>query len=257
MRRSLALVLCLGISLLPLAGGLHVEAAGEQAGTPEKPIWANGATVLDLSCTSHTQTIASPDYRSSVTVVCTNHEDSDPTFALQILAPNGHRSEMPLDQGAHELLWAPNSNSFFVNGGTSAYAGFFVSVYLIEPSTGVRKETITGAAQKDMVSSFPPCKAWNRDENICGRIADDPEYNMSALAWTDDSSAVYVFAEVPCSSTYGGIMCQVLGYELSVPTGRILKRLSARATKEQWSKYTAWEIRIPEPPKYGPAHVTW
>jgi hypothetical protein len=75
---------------------------------------------------------------------------------------------------------------------------------------------------------------------------------MSGLKWSADSSAVYVFAEVPCSSSYGGIMCQVLGYELSVPTGRILKRLSAQKTKQEWGKFAAWKINVPDRPEYGP-----
>ena len=79
----------------------------------------------------------------------------------------------------------------------------------------------------------------------------------SGLGWTEDSSAVYVFAEVPCSSSYGGIMCQVLGYELNVHSGRILKRLSAQQVKQEWAQFAAWDIRVPDPPKYGAAHVTW
>ncbi len=249
MRSLSALVLCLGISLLSMVDGRHVTAMAEQHNAREKPIWARQATVLDLGCTSHPQTITSPDHQSSAKVVCTNHKGSDPTLALRISTPNGNRYEMPLDEGAHELLWAPNSESFFVDGGETAYAGFFASVYQIEHPTGVRKVTVTSTAQKDMVSSFPPCKAYNRDEVTCAQIAKHPEYNMSALAWTDDSLAIYVFAEVPCSSSYGGIMCQVLGYELSVPAGRILKRLSALQVKQQWSHYAAWDIRVPERPK--------
>jgi hypothetical protein len=101
-----------------------------------------------------------------------------------------------------------------------------------------------------MVSTFPPCKALNRDENDCKRIAADPQFNMSGISWRDDSSAINVFAEVPWSSSYGGIMCQVSGYQLSVPTGAILKRVPASDVDRLWRMSMAWKVRIPDPPEY-------
>ena len=248
-------LLCVGVRGI----GLHRA----QALTPEKPIWAAEATALDLTCEPGKPEIQSPDHRFSARVVCAEHKGmvadapvTYKTYSLRVLARAGGQYEAPLGEGAHELLWAPNSRMFLVNGSGNSNSGFFVDVYQIEDS-GIRKLTITGRAQKDMVKSFPPCKAWNRDEATCAGIASDPEFNMSALAWTKDSSAILVFAEVPCDSLYGGIMCQVRGYELNALDGSILKRLSASQTKQQWGKYAAWNIRIPQPPKYGPAHVTW
>src|ERR1039458_10273051 len=250
MRPIAALVTFLGISV-PLS---VAQAPSVRLG---EPIWARQATVLDRDCLQQTQSIPSPDHRFFVEIVCQKREADDPTYSLRILTPDNHRYESSLDEGAYELLWAPNSDAFFVNGGKTSYSDFFVTVYQLDSSAGVKKEVITDAAQSDMVKSFPPCKAYNGDEVICAEIAKHPAYNMSGLAWTEDSSAIYVFAEVPCSSSYGGIMCQVLGYVVSVPSGRILTRLSARQVKLQWSRYTAWDMRVPEPPKYGPAHVTW
>jgi len=250
----LALFLCLSARVFLMAdAGLT---AGRPSAAPEKPIWARDAIALDLSCAPHSRSITSPDRRLSAEVICRNSKGEDPTYLLRVITSDRRPYELPLDEGAHELLWAPNSSSFLVNGGDSTYSGFFVSVYQIEPRTGLRRQTITGAAQSDMVRSFPPCKAWNRDDTVCKSIARDPHYNMSGLAWRKDSSAIYVFAEVPCDTSYGGIMCQVAGYELSVPGGSILRRLSAPEVK-QWSGYAAWDIRIPPPPRYGRALVTW
>jgi hypothetical protein len=249
-------LLCLGIGLF-MAEPLHGVAVQQQSPPTEQPIWAKRSTALDLSCTAHPPAITAPDHQSSVEVICSLHKDDDPTYVLRVITADHHLFDLPLEEGAHELLWAPNSKSFFVNGGESAYSGFFVSVYEMDSSTGVRKRTLTGAAQRDMVKSFPPCKAWNRDDDECARITREPQYNMSGLGWTEDSSAVYVFAEVPCSSSYGGIMCQVLGYELNVRSGRILKRLPAQQVKQEWAQFAAWDIRVPDPPKYGAAHVTW
>ena len=242
--------LCLVIPLATIAGNSQSTLS-----TLEPPIWAKQSIALDLSCSSQAKTIASPDRQYMLQVICTKHGEDDPTYALRLITPDKRRYDSPLDEGAHELLWAPNSSAFFVNGGTSSYAGFFVAVYQIEPSAAMRKVMITSAAQRDMVEQFPPCKAYNRDEQTCRRITMHPEYNMSGLGWRGDSAAIYVFAEVPCSSSYGGIMCQILGYEVSVPDGEIVARLSAQQAKQRWSEYAAWDIRIPEQPRYGPAQV--
>jgi hypothetical protein len=194
----------------------------------------------------------SPDKQYSVEVICHRRKEDDPTYSLRVRVRKGTPSEVPLDKGAHELLWAPNSRAFFVDGGTTAFAGFFVSVYQLMPRGIADKRIVTSDAQRDMVASFPPCKASNHDEAACHRIETDPEYNMSGVGWTDDSSAVNVVAEVPCSSSYGGIMCQVKGYEISVPDGRIQKRITASEVSQQWRDSMAWTMHIPDPPWYGP-----
>jgi len=238
--------LCLSIGLVGLAFSSHV-AAQDRGTAQSRVIWAKNATAF--LCQRGGQTIKAPDHLTSARVMC----EYDRPFGLQVITADGHRQEVGLRYGANELLWAPNSRSFFVDGGANSYAGFFTDVYRFEDSDRVVSPPVTETAFQDMVKSFPPCKASNRDETECAKMAHDPEYyNMSGLGWSTDSSAVYVFAEVPCSSRYGGIMCQVLGYELSVPTGRILKRLSAQETKREWGKFAAWKINIPEPPEYGP-----
>jgi hypothetical protein len=226
------------------------------ANSAKKPIWSRQAIALDLSCSQKPTPISSPDHRYRIDVLCRKQSDKDPTYSLRVKAATGQSYEASLDEGAHELLWAPNSRAFFVNGSTTSYAGFFVEVYKLIPG-GLRKENISAAAQGDMVASFPPCKAYNRDEATCTRIAAHPEYNMSGIAWIADSSAINVFAEVPCSSSYGGIMCQVLGYQLSASDGRILKRFKPAEMRQQWQKSMAWKMRVPDPPECGPANVTF
>ena len=45
-------------------------------------------------------------------------------------------------------------------------------------------------------------------------------------------------------------MCQVMGYELEVPTGRILVRMPARELKRKYQSQMAWPMRIPDRPRY-------
>ena len=237
--RKLTLVGCLVLSPVIMLGS-------------GRPTWAKHATPLDLSCSRPAQRIESPDRRLSIEVMCRPRKDEDPAYWLRIHQDARRTFNVPLQQRTQELLWAPDSKAFLVNGSQAGYWGFFVTVYELAPN-GPRKHVITDLAQRDMVASFPPCSAANRDETACARIAKNPEYNMSGVGWGTDSRSVLVFAEVPCSSSYGGIMCQVLGYQLSVPDGRILKRLTAPEVKTQWCDLMGWDMNVPDPPQYvGP-----
>ena len=171
-------------------------------------------------------------------------------YSLELQILNGHVYHLSLTPGAEEVLWAPDSKAFFVNGGESAYGGFYVLVYVLGDEGPPRKLDITQAAQRDMVNSFPPCRALYHDPKLCHMMSANPEYNMSGIKWDKASSAIYVFAEVPPSSSYGGIMGQVLGYQLGLPDGRVLQKFSAQQVSRQWSSFMAWRMHIPDPPAY-------
>ena len=236
----------LSLGLLALAFSMAAGASYAAA----KPIWANGATALDLSCSSSRQLIESPDRHSSIRVLCQSRAGADNVYTLRLQTKNGSH-DLPLIEGAHEMLWAPDSQAFLVDGGTSAYAGFFVSVFQLDSSGTPHRRNVTKTAQRDMVASFPPCKAQNLDRIGCMRIEENPEFNMLGVAWSRGSSTINVLAEVPCSNLYGGIMCQVLGYEIEVNTGTMLKRLTARQVGHAWQHSLAWRLRVPDPPVYS------
>ncbi|AFL89965.1 hypothetical protein Terro_3754 [Terriglobus roseus DSM 18391] len=247
MSKGLLKVLLVFFSLL----GSELLAQADHAAV-ERPIWSKHASILDLSCAQETHSIVAPDHKSSARVLC-GHKHGNFPYSLRII--EGKKAHViTLQEGAHELLWAPNSEAFFVSGGTTSYAGFFVDVYTLNANSTPHRQNLTGVAQRDMVAQFPPCKAANGDEATCKRIEENPQFNMSGIAWSADSSAIHVFAEVPCSSSYGGIMCQVVGYVLNVADGRILKRLSAQETQASWKSDMAWDVRIPENPTYGLSH---
>jgi hypothetical protein len=152
-----------------------------------------------------------------------------------------------------DVLWSPDSKAFFVNGShAGASEGYFVYVFRLEDPE-LRPIEVTRQAQRDMVRSFPPCKAAYLDKKTCESLEADPRYNMSGLDWVNGSAAIVVLAEIPDSSYYGGIMSQGVGYELEVPTGRILKKMSAREFAVRWQRSMAWKFRVSEPPEYCPA----
>jgi hypothetical protein len=104
-----------------------------------------------------------------------------------------------------------------------------------------------------MVRTFPPCKAAYAPQD-CAEIASDPSFIPSAaVGWSGDSSAIAVMAQVPCTSYMGGIMCQVMGYEVSVPGGTIVRRMEAREFARRWQPSMAWKFSIPDPPEYASA----
>ena len=229
---------------------LGLSLAAIPACAAEQPAWAKAATPLDLSCSHNSQPISAPDHRASAQVLCQPRKDDDPAYSLQVKVDSGRIYEVPLQKRTQELLWAPDSKALLVNGSQGGYWGSFVTVYELTQN-GLRKLSLTNTAQRDMVVSFPPCKAAKRNPSACTRISRYPEYNMSGVGWAQDSKSVFVFAEVPCSSSYGGTMCQVLGYQLSLPDGNILKRLTAPQVKTEWHSMMGWTMHVPDPPIYG------
>ena len=239
-----AQVIAATFSLVSCFAMLCGEASAQQS------TWSRAASVLDLSCAPTAPKFLSPDQHFMAEVRCSLHHAGDPTYSLRLHAGKKQIAELPLAEGTQEIVWSPDSHAFFLNGGETAVAEFFVKVYTIDEQGRVLEHNVTSSAQRDMVDAFPPCKGANHDDD-CKRIEDNPKYNMSGLAWTPDSKAIFVFAEIPCSILYGAIKCQARGYEIDVASGQILERLSAQQVKQRWQALAAWDIKVPDPPVYG------
>jgi len=174
---------------------------------------------------------------------------------LKVTTPDGRTRETDLPHGFQDidLLWSPDSKAFFVNGGNGGgYWGFWVYLYLLGDPQLEPIDTSVNVIT-DMVKSFPPCKAAYLDRETCKSWESNPDredYNLTGIDWVRGSSAIIVMAEVPCAGSDGGIMCQVMGYELEVPTGKILKRMTAREFAARWQRSMAWKFEIPDPPEY-------
>lgn len=236
-RAIVALLPLLSCSMMP--GG---EASAQQ------PIWARAASVLDMSCSPTASKLISPDRHITVDVRCDIRNATDSPYLLRLHSGKKQIAELPIPEGAREIVWSPDSHAFFLNGEDTAYSGFFVKLFTIDAQATVHEHNVTSLAQRDMLDAFPPCKLADHDAD-CKPIESNPEYNMSGLGWTADSKAIFVFAEVPCNSSYGGIMCQSRGYEIDAATGQILQRLSPDQVKQHWQSMAAWEIKVPNPPE--------
>jgi hypothetical protein len=265
-------------------------AAGTQPAFAVQPTWAKKATAFPEQCDPNAKgandnqsprtalsssfppcipvSISSPDGNGRIEVKYRKGSEDLMIAHLEVTTPDKRTRTAELPEGFQniDLLWSPDSKAFFVSGGEGGvYWGFWVYVYLVE-SPRLEPINLTYQAQRDMLRQFPPCKAAypnSEDASGCketsrkvrwcmdheGSPKNPPDYNMTGIDWVSPST-ILVMAEIPCSSSRGGIMCQIMGYELEVPTGRILRRIDAKDLKLEWQKSMAWEFRIPDPPLY-------
>ena len=217
-------------------------------------IWAKSGIPIEAICDGLEPAVSPPVKSSDKSVQVALHCNGANIFLTVTRAGRVVQIGLPMIARdlwrPQELLWSPDGQQFIVNGSENAYAGYaFVVVNLHDQNPTARE--ITEAAQSDMVRRFPPCKAANHEDEICRRLEREPDFNMSVITWTHDSRALIVMAEVPSSSSYGGIMGQVEGYEIDAASGRILKRLSATQLKARWQSEMAFTMTIPDPPTYG------
>lgn len=253
--------------LLPLLLTQHFsvqKSASPTAPAPNAPIWSKKGTTFPLNCppftSCHPLRIASPDGTNTVEVTyqkSTDYSAGDPfdyeTASLRVNALRKYVGAVPPPDQAveEEIVWSPDSKCFFINSDYNAYVDGIVDVHCLdEPNLGPGH--VTWQAERDMTQSFPPCKATNIGDEQCAQMEADPASYLSVvgLDWIHGSSEVVVMAEVPCDTLWGGIMCQVLGYEIAVPSGKILRRMEPKELAERWQHSMAWKFHIPDPPEY-------
>ncbi len=213
-----------------------------------KPNWARKAAGFAGECKGDCRPVrvVAPDKVSAVEVLY-----HDGNAYLRVTGPDKKEREIHdvFSSPHNDLMWAPDSKAFFIDGGEGMTSPAFVQVYQVDDPQ-LRPLDVTALAERDMVKSFPPCKALYLEQPGCHKIERDPGYNMTAVDWGDDSSAIVVMAQIPCTSIYGGINCQVLGYELEVPSGKILKRMEPAEFKSAWQKSLVERFQVPVAPQY-------
>jgi hypothetical protein len=224
-------------------------------------IWAKKGVSFPARCFSDAirecqpVRIPSPDRQSFVEVRYRKVSFDDGGYVLdaflKIIGKDGRRGEVgPTGLVEAEVLWSPDSTSFLVNGSDGGEGPDRVFVYRLSDPEFYGSDIIS-AAQKDMVVSFPPCKAKDADPRCCASLTIHPEeINVAAVDWTRGSAAIVVMGEMPCSSRFGGIMCQVQGYEVGIPSGKILRRMNPKEFATRWQHSMAWKFHDPGPPEY-------
>ncbi len=239
-----------------LAGSALVFLFAASSAFAQKPTWAKHAAAFPGSCRSDLPVkcpalrIPSPDHESFVEVQYRKVSSGDGGWfsfvELGVTRKDGTSTGIA-QRGLieDEVLWSPDSKAVLINGSDGAEGPQYLYVYhLGEPGS---RPLDVATAQKGMRTSFPPCKAKYAPKD-CALAAED--INVIAVDWTHGSSAVVVMAEMPCSSSVGGIRCQVLGYELEVSTDKILRRMEPKEFAARWQHSMAWTFHDPGPADY-------
>jgi hypothetical protein len=245
----------------PLVGLLFVFACAIYS-TPEgKGVWAVRGVHFRTHCLSDEVAdckpvdVPSPDKRNVASIYYRKVLFSDGDYALGAFVHVSRNDGAPTDfipggQVENELLWSPDSTGLIDTGSNSNPGPQFVELYRLSDSE-LRPMRITDAAQRDMLQILAPCKAKNASPQDCALLVQHPEsVNVIAIDWTPDSKGIVVMAEIPCYRQYGGIMCAILGYELEVPSGKILRRMEPKEFATRWKDSIAWDFEAPDPPEF-------
>jgi hypothetical protein len=252
LRRAIAFTFC---GALSATFGV-VSAANPK---PNKPIWAKKGVTFPVTCLNRPfhecrpLRIPSPDGNSSVEISYDTFPDYPEieVARLRVVTLGKYVGDVkPVGIVDSELSWSPDSTGFFINGNDNGNGDDYLAVHLLnEPALG--PGYITRQVEEDMARSFPPCEAKDPIDT-CAKLAADPKSYIAVvgLDWINKSSGIVVMAEVPCSGSMGGIMCQVLGYEIEVPSGNVLRRMEAKEFARRWQHSMAWKFQ-----DIGPAEL--
>lgn len=167
---------------------------------------------------------------------------------VELITASGHWNlSIPVDWNDFDVLWSPDSKFVALTGNMNGYMES-VRVFQITESGPVNVD-VAKMPFADMIRRFPPCRALHADPTVCGASHDDEDFNFAAIAWADTHTLV-LMSEVPCTSLWGGIMCQVMGYKVNLPGGNIVETMLARDFQRKWQHEMAWRFRVPEPPEW-------
>lgn len=163
---------------------------------------------------------------------------------LTVITPTGHSDILP-DESRDpwidlDVLWSPDSKFVALTGHTNSNIEY-LRVFAITES-GPREVDATVQPGQDMARRFRPYCDRYVGTMSCSLGAEDP--NFAVIAWADSHTLV-LMSEVPCDTLWGGIMCQVMGYEVELPSGRIIRAMTAREFKTRWQHSMAWNFTIP------------
>jgi hypothetical protein len=128
-----------------------------------------------------------------------------------------------------EIAWSRSSDLFFASYSDGGAVGnYHVSAYRLSGGH-MQKIDLTSAVRRDFLSRYPKCFS-------------PEEPNIAGVAWSANSSKLLVAAEVLPHSN-----CDNMGtfslYEVAVPGGKIVRRLSQLAAKASFNHLLGPELR--------------
>ena len=134
------------------------------------PIWSKNAVSFPVSCCENSRkargrvcvpfSIVSRDGNSFVRVKYKRSSlNQDSLVSLSVLSGGKVLGDVDTPGFVeNEIVWSPDSKAFFITGNSNANTDYHVLVYLLNPP-GLIRINPSRAALRDMVRSFPPCRA--------------------------------------------------------------------------------------------------
>jgi len=233
--------------------GLLLNIATVTASTPqgdrktslEPGMWSKQAVSLtffeNIPLNQETKTLCvdSPD-KTKQLCVRPGEDEFTPAFSV---SDNGRPIKGTVEAFMHpEAAWSPDSRSFWLTSTDGGLVGSWrTRVYVIRNGSLQRIDP-TQLVKADMARAFPPCRTGGNKNLECG--ASDRHFfatrldwvNVAAIKWVSPRSLLVV-GQIPCSSRYGINMCKFEGYDIAVPSGRILARYDKSSLRKECSGY--------------------
>jgi hypothetical protein len=215
--------------------------------------YSRSATRVSLNCddrrTCRPVSVRSPDGTMNVRRDFQGDAKDHPSFPeVRVITPKGTwELNVPFWVDV-DVLWSPDSQFIALSGNYNGYTNGMV-VFRVSDS-GLVEIDAAREPFEDMLRRFPPCRAANADEELCKQISAHEDYlNFAAVDWSGQHTLV-VMSEVPPGGQYGGILGQVMGYEVELPSGKIERTMTAREFKARWQHSMPWRFSIPESPEW-------
>lgn len=191
-----------------------------RADTP--PFWARQALPIPNRYGAGEYHFKSPDKKSTVNIS---------GYTVTVLKGNsklrGLDKEGVIEPA--ELLWAPNSESFFINEDDGGATGTWLVALYVIIDEGVRRHDVTKLVTARMQSLYP-CE--NKEQP-----------NIAGLKWSKDSTVLYIVAQVPPHSSCKE-MGRYVGFVVSVATGRITSEITDKTTLvREWGEFMSTNLR--------------
>ncbi|TAL04485.1 MAG: hypothetical protein EPO08_01230 [Rhodospirillaceae bacterium] len=121
-----------------------------------------------------------------------------------------------------EVLWAPDSKSFVVNGSDGGQVGKWgVHFYTVDDEDRPVARDLANLIVP-LVRDFPQCDG------------DAPYTNLGAVAWLNDGKELLVAAEVPGHSPCRN-MGAVKAFRISVTSWKVIEQISAAKLRRDWA----------------------
>jgi hypothetical protein len=250
-RKKLALLLVLG-----LCAGLTLVARSEE--NQEKAIepgyWSKQAVALaywqDAPFVEKAKdlTIPAPDkHRAVVVRPRSKQQGTDEVLPELYVVDDGVRIKPDIVPYFHpELLWSPDSKAVAVSSSNGSVLGEWHMLLYFVDRQSFHPLAISQEVRGDFARRFPPCLGETATCSTRKLARDLSWVNVAAIHWIGDSGKLLVVAQMPCSPAYGKNQCAHEGYEVEVPTGKILARYGKEAFAKRWGSYCGkWMTKPP------------